>query len=105
MYPVTLHDSWNLHDLLDSHLCRSTGKVIAMTSSFSVQVHSQDEVPNTKVTGRIMLLLHVCTELVCMHVRCVFTMLSVYTCSKSIRHLNMTIIADLFTVKVFAMLS
>ena len=33
--------------------------IIAKTFFFSVQVHSQDKEPNKKVTGRIMLLLHV----------------------------------------------
>ena len=43
----------------------STVNVIAMTSSFSVQVHSQDEVLNTEVTGRV---LHVCLMLLlCIH--------------------------------------
>ena len=42
---------------LYQYVFRST--VIVMTFLLGVQVHSQDKEPNTKVTGRIILLLHV----------------------------------------------
>ena len=45
--------------LLHLYVCRSTVSVIVMTFLLGVQVHSQDKEPNTKVTGRIILLLHV----------------------------------------------
>ena len=40
--------------LLDIYLCRTTINVIAMTCFLCVQVHSQNEEPNTEVTGRIV---------------------------------------------------